>query len=176
MARLARVLVFGLAGCGGADPASLPEDQGPVHLDLLGAVPDIALLPPQPDGAVPWLELGVGTKAFAPLPEDASVEFELGPQGSWMSVLALRGNGFHPFEPRVHLVGRLKGDHVAERLVRPVFSVVDDAYEAGDLTLVYDDDDEPASLDGRDVQVTVTLTDRSGVTVELSTIVRPRMP
>lgn len=164
-----------LAGCGGADPGPLPEDQGPVQLDLSAAHPDITLLP-QPDGAVPWLELGVGAKAFARLPADASVAFELGPQGSWMNVLALRGNGFHPLEPRVHMVGRIEGDHVAERLVRPVFSVVDDAYQTANLTLVYDDDAEPATLDGRDVRVTVTLSDRSGVTVEIGTVVRPRMP
>lgn len=161
-----------LAGCARAGPAA--DDQGPPR-DVFVPAPDITLLPP-PDGGVAWMELGVGAKTFAPLPKDASVAFVLGPQGSWMNLLALRGNGFHPLEPRVHLVGRHQGNHVAERLVLPTFSVVGDAYQVANLTLVYDDGDPPASLDGQDVQVTATLTDRAGVIVEISTIIRPRMP
>jgi hypothetical protein len=93
-----------------------------------------------------------------------------------MNVLALRGNGFYPLEPRVHVVGRQAAEHVAERLVLPVFMVVGDTYQTAGVTLIYDDDDPPASLNGEEVTVAVTLADRLGVTLEVSTPIRLRMP
>lgn len=129
----------------------------------------------QPSDGPAWLEIGRGETAFEALPVDGSVVVQLGPQGSWMTFLALRGNGFPPLETRLLCVATLGREQVGNLQQRSDFVFVDGNFEAVGLALLFDPDVNMQNMLGQDLALEVTLTDSDGGSLTVSATLTPTM-
>lgn len=122
-----------------------------------------------------WIEVGVGESDFQPLPADGQVMLELGLQGAWMTLLAMRGEGFAPERTRLFVEARLGGDRVAQLGSETDFAPEDGVLEAAGLALVFYGDINIMTMVGQTLDLEARLTDAAGTTLGASELIVPRM-
>lgn len=147
-----------------AEPPPPTPDFGPSDFEVI----------PLPDATGPWIELGTGSRRFAPLESGDEMPIIMGIQGGFHVWGGFRGDGFPPDDVLIDFTLQLDGQELAAaHYVDIVKPGRDGAYDYAGVAVVYAENDDVEATSGQTMVLDVRVRATDGTTLTDSREVVP---